>query len=246
MAALATTAVRVVVLTGAGEKSFVAGADIKAMMGMAPDEASAFAAIGHELGQAHRGDAQDRDRGRQRLRARRRLRARAGLRLHLCVGAGEVRPARGQPRRDPRLRRHARGWRGAWGWRGRSELWRAATTIGAEEALRIGLVNRVLPAGRADRRGASDRGAIAAKGPRGRGRGQARSRALAGDAPRRGQTTSRSSAFGFCFTHRGSEGGHARDSREARAELPGPLSRQQSRQESRPGKVQGSDDGIST
>src|SRR4051812_18491629 len=40
----------VVVLTGAGEKAFVAGADIKSMADLAPEQASAFAALGHRLG----------------------------------------------------------------------------------------------------------------------------------------------------------------------------------------------------
>jgi enoyl-CoA hydratase len=40
--------VRVVVLTGAGEKAFVAGADIKAMSAMGVDEAKAWGALGHQ------------------------------------------------------------------------------------------------------------------------------------------------------------------------------------------------------
>ena len=40
--------VRVVVLTGAGEKAFVAGADIKYMSGLAPDDAKGWGALGHE------------------------------------------------------------------------------------------------------------------------------------------------------------------------------------------------------
>jgi enoyl-CoA hydratase len=42
--------VRAVVLTGAGEKAFVAGADIKYMSGLGPDEAKAWGALGHETG----------------------------------------------------------------------------------------------------------------------------------------------------------------------------------------------------
>jgi enoyl-CoA hydratase len=41
---------RVVVLTGAGEKAFVAGADIKYMSGLGVDEAKAWGALGHEAG----------------------------------------------------------------------------------------------------------------------------------------------------------------------------------------------------
>jgi enoyl-CoA hydratase len=39
---------RVVILTGAGEKAFVAGADIKYMSGLAVEEAQAWGALGHE------------------------------------------------------------------------------------------------------------------------------------------------------------------------------------------------------
>ena len=39
---------RVVVLTGAGDRAFVAGADIKYMSGLGPHEAKAWGALGHE------------------------------------------------------------------------------------------------------------------------------------------------------------------------------------------------------
>jgi enoyl-CoA hydratase len=42
--------VRVVILTGAGEKAFVAGADIKYMSGLGVDEARAWGELGHEAG----------------------------------------------------------------------------------------------------------------------------------------------------------------------------------------------------
>jgi enoyl-CoA hydratase len=42
--------VRVVVLTGAGEKAFVAGADIKYMSGLDVEQAKAWGALGHEAG----------------------------------------------------------------------------------------------------------------------------------------------------------------------------------------------------
>jgi enoyl-CoA hydratase len=41
---------RVVILTGAGEKAFVAGADIKYMSGLGVDGAKAWGALGHEAG----------------------------------------------------------------------------------------------------------------------------------------------------------------------------------------------------
>jgi enoyl-CoA hydratase len=43
-------ATRAVVLTGAGEKAFVAGADIKYMRGLDVDEAKAWGLLGHEAG----------------------------------------------------------------------------------------------------------------------------------------------------------------------------------------------------
>jgi enoyl-CoA hydratase len=41
---------RVVVLTGAGERAFIAGADIKYMSGLGVDEAKEWGALGHEAG----------------------------------------------------------------------------------------------------------------------------------------------------------------------------------------------------
>ncbi len=41
---------RVVVLTGSGEKAFIAGADIKYMSGLAVEEAKEWGALGHECG----------------------------------------------------------------------------------------------------------------------------------------------------------------------------------------------------
>jgi enoyl-CoA hydratase len=43
--------VRVIVLTGAGEKAFAAGADIKYMSGLSVDEAKEWGGLGHEVGQ---------------------------------------------------------------------------------------------------------------------------------------------------------------------------------------------------
>jgi enoyl-CoA hydratase len=46
----ADTGARVVVLTGAGEKAFAAGADIKYMSGLAAGEAKEWGALGHDAG----------------------------------------------------------------------------------------------------------------------------------------------------------------------------------------------------
>lgn len=48
----ADPSVRVLVLTGAGEKAFAAGADIEAMREMSPAQAKAFADLGHRVGAA--------------------------------------------------------------------------------------------------------------------------------------------------------------------------------------------------
>jgi enoyl-CoA hydratase len=42
--------VRVVILTGAGDRAFIAGADIKYMSGLGVDEAKAWGALGHDAG----------------------------------------------------------------------------------------------------------------------------------------------------------------------------------------------------
>ena len=43
--------VRVIVLTGAGEKAFAAGADIKYMSALSVDEAKEWGGLGHRVGQ---------------------------------------------------------------------------------------------------------------------------------------------------------------------------------------------------
>ena len=43
------SSVGVIILTGSGEKSFIAGADIKTMQPMGPDEALSFGKVGQQL-----------------------------------------------------------------------------------------------------------------------------------------------------------------------------------------------------
>lgn len=47
--------VRVVILTGGGDRVFIAGGDIKEMMGMSPSEAREYSLLGHRLAQAIEG-----------------------------------------------------------------------------------------------------------------------------------------------------------------------------------------------
>ena len=85
--------VRAIVLTGAGEKSFVAGADINELAVLSPSRQGARARTAADL-RSHRAAGQAGDRGDQRIRARRRLRAGDG------VHAAASRPTRasfGQP-----------------------------------------------------------------------------------------------------------------------------------------------------
>ena len=75
----ATTASRVVILTGAGEKSFVAGADINELAVQTPTGGREHALRRPARVRPDREPGQAGDRGDQRLRARRRLRAGDGL-----------------------------------------------------------------------------------------------------------------------------------------------------------------------
>ena len=98
-------AVRGVVLTGAGESIFAAGADIGELEQLPPAGAHGFSERGRRLCRPHRVAGQARGRGRQRLRAGGRLRAGARLPRAHRVGQRRLRPAGGQARADLRLRR---------------------------------------------------------------------------------------------------------------------------------------------
>ena len=100
-------AVRGVILTGAGDKAFAAGADIGEMANDTPAEAEDKTRHGQRLTRAHRKPRQAGHRGRQRLRPRRRLRAGDGLHDPAGRRNGQVRPAGGDDRHHPGLRRDA-------------------------------------------------------------------------------------------------------------------------------------------
>ncbi len=135
--------VRCVILTGAGEKAFVAGADIKAMAAMTPAEAGALAAISHRLGEVIAGLPAP------TIAAVNGFALGGGCELALCcdfiyasrtakfglpeVGLGVI-PGLGGTQRLPRRVGLARA----------SELLSTGAVIDADEALRIGLVNAVL------------------------------------------------------------------------------------------------------
>jgi len=75
-------AVKAVIITGAGEKSFVAGADIAQMADLRPQQAMEFMEAGIETFRAFETDApQARHRGGERIRPRRRRGIRHVLRL---------------------------------------------------------------------------------------------------------------------------------------------------------------------
>ena len=99
--------VRVVILTGAGEKAFIAGADIAYMSKQTPLGVREFAATGQRISRKFESSAAAGDRGCQRVRAGGRHRVRHLLRLHPSGRDREIRTARGQDRRVPRVRRLA-------------------------------------------------------------------------------------------------------------------------------------------
>lgn len=139
---------RVIILTGAGERSFVAGADIAAMNEMSPMEAKRFAEIGHAAmalldrspvptiaavnGYALGGGCEI------ALACDIRIAAENALFGFPEVSLG-ILPGMGGTQRLPRLVGPALA----------KELIFTGRRIGAEEAREIGLVNRVVPQGEA-------------------------------------------------------------------------------------------------
>ena len=160
----ADAGVRAVILTGAGEKAFVAGADIEAMAGMTSAQAKAFADLGHSVGermeQAHF----------PVIGAINGFALGGGCELALACdflyasdrakfGQPEVNlgviPGFGGTQRLPRRVGLGRA----------RELCFTGDLIDATEALRIGLVNAVVPAGELLARARATAKKIESKGP---------------------------------------------------------------------------------
>ena len=140
--------IRAVLLTGAGTKAFVAGADIGEIGGQGADGRPGARARGPAHDAAPGAVREAGARGGQRLRARRRMRAGHGLPSPHRERRRAVRPARGQARASGRATAARSGSRGWSAGAARSSCCSPARMIDAQEAWRIGLVNRVVPADR--------------------------------------------------------------------------------------------------
>jgi len=163
-AVAADAAARVVVLTGAGEKAFSAGADIAAMGGMAPGDGHAFARLGHAV------TAQMEALPVPVIAAVNGLALGGGLELALAcdlVVASE-RAKLGQPEIDlgiiPGFGGTQRLVRRVGLAKARDLVYRG-TPIAADEALRIGLVDRVVPPDRVRAEAQALAAELAAKAP---------------------------------------------------------------------------------
>jgi enoyl-CoA hydratase len=134
---------RAVVLTGAGERAFVAGADIKYMSGLDPEQAKDWGALGHETGRLLE------TMPKPTIAAVNGFALGGGCELALAcdIRYASARAKLGQPEIDLGI---------VPGWGGTQRLGRVCgigvakdlvftgRTVDAEEALRIGLVNAVL------------------------------------------------------------------------------------------------------
>ena len=133
---------RVVVLTGAGEKAFVAGADIKYMSELDPDQAKGWGALGHETGRLRE------TMPKPTIAAVNGFALGGGCELALAcdIRYASSRAKLGQPEINLGI---VPGWGGTQrlahvcGIGVAKELIYTGRTVDAEEALRIGLVNAI-------------------------------------------------------------------------------------------------------
>ena len=100
-------AIRVAIVTGAGDKAFSAGADLKSWIGREVKLAEMWQTQQRHAAQPRARDLEAGDRGHQRPLPRRRHDADAGDRHPRRRGARHVRAQRGQARHHRRQRRHA-------------------------------------------------------------------------------------------------------------------------------------------
>jgi enoyl-CoA hydratase len=138
----ADAGVRAVVLTGAGDRAFVAGADIKYMSGLDPDRAKGWGALGHEAGRLLE------TMPKPTIAAINGFALGGGCELALAcdIRYASSRAKLGQPEINLGI---VPGWGGTQrlaricGLGVAKELVFSGRTIDAEEALRVGLVNAV-------------------------------------------------------------------------------------------------------
>jgi enoyl-CoA hydratase len=156
--------VHVVVLTGAGDRAFAAGADIKEMEAMTVDEARAWGALGHECGRLLETMAKP------TLAAVNGFALGGGCELALAcdVRYASARAKLGQPEVSIGI---IPGWGGTQrlarvvGVGLAKELILSGRTVDADEALRIGLVNALFPPEELLDRTLELAGSLAAKSP---------------------------------------------------------------------------------
>lgn len=162
--AASTQDVRAVILTGAGDKAFVAGADIKEMRSMSPEQARAFSQAGHRLvrlieelhcpviaalnGVALGGGCELAIACDFRLAAE-------GVRIGMPETSLGITPGWGGTFRLARLVGDSLA----------REMVLAGRILSADEALRAGLLNTVVPSGRLEQQSQELAERIAARGP---------------------------------------------------------------------------------